>query len=146
MLTIGQAAKATGITAKMIRYYEAIGLLKSAHRTQSGYRVYSPQDLHTLRFIQQARGLGFSMAHIASLLELWQNQQRSSAQVKELAQVHLQHVNKRIQELSSIQQALQDLVSHCYGDERPDCPILEKLGTDNAVSAVHNQHNLKHSL
>lgn len=126
-MNIGQAAVKGGVSAKMIRHYEAIGLLSPVRRTASGYRVYSDSDVHTLQFIKQARNLGFSMEQIRNLLDLWRNQRRSSRKVRELAINHMEELDERIRELQQIRQALHHLVRHCHGDERPDCPILEGL-------------------
>ena len=126
-MNIGQAAKRTGLSAKMIRYYESIGLLKPATRTDSGYRLYSPDDLHSLAFIKRSRDLGFSLDEVAKLLTLWQDRQRASADVKALASEHIADLNRRIDELVSLRDTLSELVAHCQGDDRPDCPILKDL-------------------
>lgn len=126
-MNIGQAAAATGVSAKRIRYYEQIGLLGAATRSAAGYRVFGHHDLHTLSFIRRARRLGFSIPQIATLLELWRDQGRSSASVKQLAQTHIQELQEKIAELQSMVDTLQDLASHCDGDARPDCPILNNL-------------------
>lgn len=128
-MNIGEAAALGGVSAKMIRHYETIGLLTPATRTASGYRVYSDKDVHILRFIKHARTLGFPIELIKDLVGLWQNQRRTSKRVKELAQKHLREVDDRLRELQAIKQALQDLIHHCHGDDRPDCPILERLAT-----------------
>ncbi|MCY1526998.1 Cu(I)-responsive transcriptional regulator [compost metagenome] len=126
-MNIGQAAKKTGLSAKMIRYYESIDLLPAAGRSDSGYRLYSAQDLHRLAFIKRARDLGFSLAEVGKLLTLWQDRQRASADVKALAAGHITELNRKIAELSSLRDTLQDLMEHCHGDDRPDCPILKDL-------------------
>lgn len=126
-MNIGQAAKKSGLTAKMIRYYEGIGLLPEAGRSDSGYRQYSSQDLHTLAFIKRSRDLGFSLEEVGRLLELWQDRQRASADVKELARDHIEALNRKIAELAGLRDTLQELVDHCQGDHRPDCPILKDL-------------------
>ena len=126
-MNIGQAAKRTGLSAKMIRYYESIGLLKPATRTDSGYRLYGPDDLHSLTFIKRSRDLGFSLEEVAKLLTLWQDRQRASADVKALASEHIADLNRRIDELVSLRDTLSELVAHCQGDDRPDCPILKDL-------------------
>jgi len=126
-MNIGQAAKRTGLSAKMIRYYESIGLLKPASRTDSGYRLYGPDDLHSLTFIKRSRDLGFSLEEVAKLLTLWQDRQRASADVKALASEHIADLNRRIEELVSLRNTLSELVAHCHGDDRPDCPILKDL-------------------
>jgi len=126
-MNIGQAAQKTGLSAKMIRYYERIELLPDAGRSESGYRQYNTQDLHRLAFIKRARDLGFSLAEVGKLLTLWQDRQRASADVKALAAEHVIDLNRKIEELSSLRDTLQDLVEHCQGDHRPDCPILKDL-------------------
>lgn len=126
-MNIGTAAERSGVSAKMIRHYESIGLLPAAARTGSGYRQYDDRDVHVLHFIRQARNLGFAIAHIKDLVDLWRNPRRSSARVKRLAQAHLEQVDARIEELGAIRKTLHDLVEHCHGDERPDCPILDTL-------------------
>lgn len=126
-MNIGEAAKAAGVSAKMIRYYEAIALIPSAARTESGYRVYAPSDVHTLRFIKRARGLGFSLEQVSELLALWRDTERTSAGVKQLARGHVETLKGRIGELQGMVQALEHLVEHCHGDHRPDCPILDDL-------------------
>ncbi|MDE1165741.1 MAG: Cu(I)-responsive transcriptional regulator [Pseudomonas sp.] len=128
-MNIGQAARHSGLSAKMIRYYESIGLLKAAHRSDSGYRLYQDDDLHTLAFIKRSRDLGFSLEEVAQLLTLWQDRARASADVKALAHQHIDDLNRRIEELSGLRDTLQHLVSHCNGDERPDCPILKDLAS-----------------
>ncbi|GLX15121.1 Cu(I)-responsive transcriptional regulator [Pseudomonas straminea] len=126
-MNIGQAAKHTGLSAKMIRYYEAIGLLPSAGRSESGYRQYGEDDLQRLRFIRRARDLGFSLAESGRLLALWHDRERASADVKALAVEHIEALNGKIAELEALRDTLQTLVDHCQGDNRPDCPILEDL-------------------
>lgn len=124
---IGQAASQSGVSAKMIRHYEALGLLPAIHRTEAGYRQYGDKQIHTLRFIRRARLLGFSMLEIAELLKLWQNQDRASADVKRIAQAHVADLERRIAEMQAMRQTLQQLASCCQGDHRPDCPILSGL-------------------
>lgn len=131
-MNIGQAARHSGLSAKMIRYYESIGLLKAAHRSDSGYRLYGQDDLHTLAFIKRSRDLGFSLEEVAKLLTLWQDRQRASADVKALAHRHIIELNRKIDELVSLRDTLQELVAHCQGDDRPDCPILKDLATGGA--------------
>ncbi|WP_338526331.1 Cu(I)-responsive transcriptional regulator [Pseudomonas batumici] len=128
-MNIGQAARQSGLSAKMIRYYESIGLLKTASRTDSGYRLYSAQDLHNLAFIKRSRDLGFSLEEVGKLLTLWQDRQRASADVKALARQHIDELTRKIEELASLRDTLQDLVEHCQGDHRPDCPILKDLAS-----------------
>lgn len=129
---IGQAAHASGLSAKMIRHYEDIGLIGKALRSESGYRRYSGPELHTLRFIKQARTLGFSIKQIEALLGLWQNQSRSSSQVKALALEHIAELERKIAELQSMKATLAHLVQGCHGDARPECPILDELAGHDA--------------
>lgn len=131
-MNIGQAASAAAVPAKRIRYYEKIGLIKAVDRSESGYRVYKERDVHTLRFIRRARGLGFSMEQIATLLALWHDQARSSAVVKNLAATHIQSLQKKIGELQSIVDTLTELSAGCHGDSRPECPILTSLQGDES--------------
>ena len=126
-VAIGAAARASGVSAKMVRHYESLGLLGAVARTDAGYRQYSPADVHTLRFIKRARDLGFSMAEIAELVSLWHDRQRASADVKRIAQTHVAELEKRIQAMQDMRRTLQNLLHHCHGDERPDCPILDNL-------------------
>jgi len=126
-LTIGDASRESGVSAKMIRYYERVGLIPPADRTSGNYRTFDDHDLHRLRFIRRARGLGFSVDQIARLLGLWQDRQRCSSDVKNLASRHLDDLNQRIAEMVSIRDVLKDLVEHCQGDQRPDCPILAEI-------------------
>lgn len=126
-MNIGQAATATGITAKMIRYYESINLIPPGRRSDSGYRIYGDNDLHALRFVKRARTLGFSLEQIRELLSLWQNKERASADVKSIAMGHVAELNQRIAELTEMRDTLQTLASCCHGDNRPDCPILQSL-------------------
>lgn len=127
ILTIGQLAKASGVSAKMIRYYESIELLPPAERTESNYRIYAEKDVHRLRFIHRARKLGFSLDHIRVLMALWQDQSRSSREVKSLAIEHIGELEARIAEMQSMVDLLQKLTHQCQGNDRPDCPILEEL-------------------
>ncbi|MDO5289535.1 MAG: Cu(I)-responsive transcriptional regulator [Pseudomonadota bacterium] len=126
-VNIGQAARASGVSAKMVRHYEALGLLRPVARTEGGYRQYTAADIHTLRFIKRARDLGFAMAEIAELLSLWHDRQRASADVKRIAQAHVADLEQRIAALQDMRHTLQNLLHHCHGDMRPDCPILDRL-------------------
>ncbi|HRP24973.1 Cu(I)-responsive transcriptional regulator [Thauera sp.] len=126
-MNIGKAATASGVSAKMIRYYESIGLLPAARRTDSGYRFYSDEDVHMLRFIRRARDLGFTVADIGELLALWRDQGRASAEVKRIALEHVAALERKIAELQGMAGTLRMLAEHCHGDARPDCPILEDL-------------------
>jgi MerR family transcriptional regulator, copper efflux regulator len=127
LMDIGRASKASGVSVKMIRHYEAIGLLPKVARTFANYRVYRQSDVHTLRFIRRARALGFSMDEIQELLGLWQNKSRSSASVKKIAGKHVEELNRKIAELNAMVDTLEHLTRHCHGDQRPDCPILDDL-------------------
>ncbi|RKF35731.1 Cu(I)-responsive transcriptional regulator [Paraburkholderia fungorum] len=126
-MNIGQAASASGVTAKMIRYYETIDLVQAAGRTDGGYRIYGDNDIHVLRFIRQARMLGFSIEQIRQLLSLWENQDRASAEVKAIATQHIRELDTRIAELVVMRDTLTYLARHCAGDKRPRCPILEGI-------------------
>ena len=128
---IGEAASASGLSAKMIRHYEARGLLAEARRTQAGYRLYDDSDVHTLRFVRRARDLGFSIKEIEQLLGLWRNRRRSSADVRRVAQEHMAELDRKIDELQAMRRALEQLVRHCHGDSRPECPILDDLAAEN---------------
>ena len=127
MMNIGKAAAASGVSAKMIRYYESIDLLAAARRTDAGYRFYTDEDVHVLRFIRRARDLGFSLADIAELLALWRDQRRASADVKRIALEHVVALERKIAELQGMASTLRTLAAHCHGDARPDCPILTDL-------------------
>jgi len=127
-MNIGQAAAASGVSAKMIRYYEQVGLIRPADRTHSNYRSFSDRDVNELRFIRRARNLGFSVDEIARLLSLWRDRARPSREVKAIALRHLQDLDARIGELQAMADTLRDLARCCAGDDRPDCPILAELG------------------
>ncbi|MGJ7492648.1 Cu(I)-responsive transcriptional regulator [Variovorax sp. ZT4R33] len=124
---IGEAARRSGVSARMVRHYEGLGLLPDVARTESGYRQYAEADIHTLRFIKRSRDLGFSMEEIAELVGLWHNRRRTSASVKRIAQKHLGELEQRIADMQAMQRTLSHLVHCCHGDARPDCPILEDL-------------------
>ncbi len=126
-LTIGDAAKASGVSAKMIRHYESIGLIDAARRTDSGYRLYSDQDVHVLRFVHRARELGFSLEQIGVLLSLWQDKSRASADVRALARSHITELDRKIAEMQAMRRTLESLAASCHGDARSDCPILDDL-------------------
>jgi MerR family copper efflux transcriptional regulator len=134
MMNIGEAASASGVSAKMIRHYEALTLLPAARRTESGYRQYEPNDVHTLRFIRHSRDLGFSLKEIAELVSLWHNRRRPSRLVKALAETHIKELEQKVAELLAMKSALEHLVHCCHGDDRPDCPILEGLAGADALS------------
>jgi Cu(I)-responsive transcriptional regulator len=129
-MNIGDAAKSSGVSAKMIRHYESVGLFPEAVRTESGYRQYTDKEVGTLRFIRQSRDLGFSIDQIRELLGLWQNRQRPSRQVRTLAQAHLADLEEKLKELQAMKATLEHLIYCCQGDERPDCPIIETLAKD----------------
>ncbi|KPF85890.1 hypothetical protein IP70_10010 [alpha proteobacterium AAP38] len=126
-MNIGEAAAATGVSAKMIRHYESIGLIKPALRSVAGYRVYADADIHSLRFIRHARDLGFALDDIDALLRLWGDRERSSCEVKKLALDHIATLDRKIAELQVMRASLTDLADRCQGDDRPHCPILEGL-------------------
>lgn len=126
-LNIGAAAEASGVSAKMIRHYEEIGLLPRVRRTDAGYRLYTPDDVHVLCFIRQSRSLGFSTGEISALLSLWRNKKRTSRKVRELALAHIDDLDRKIRDMQAMKTTLIQLVECCHGDERPDCPILDEL-------------------
>ncbi|WJF89071.1 Cu(I)-responsive transcriptional regulator [Paraburkholderia bonniea] len=130
---IGQAAAASGVSAKMIRHYESVGLLPSARRTEAGYRLYNESDVHMLRFVRHSRDLGFSIDQISELLALWHDRGRSSRRVKELAQTHLQELQRKLDDLLAMKATLETLVQNCHGSDRPDCPILARLADPASV-------------
>ena len=136
-MNIGQASKASGVSAKMIRHYESVGLFPEAARTDSGYRQYTDKDVGTLRFIRHSRDLGFSIEQIRELLGLWQNRRRPSRQVKALAQAHIEELDEKLKEIQAMKATLEHLVNCCHGDDRPDCPIIETLAADGAGVAPH---------
>lgn len=127
MLNIGDAAAASGVSAKMIRHYEGVGLLPQAHRTQAGYRQYGDSDVQTLRFIRRSRDLGFSIEEIGRLVGLWQDRGRPSREVKALARKHIETLEAKARELLAMKAALEHLVQCCRGDDRPECPIIDSL-------------------
>lgn len=134
-IVIGEAARASGVSAKMIRYYESIGLIAPPRRSAAGYRFYDERDVQTLRFIRRARDLGFPVEDIGRLLELWRDGERSSADVKRLAEQHIAALEGRISALQSMQRTLERLARACHGDERPDCPILDDLAVAGGKDA-----------
>jgi len=148
-MNIGEAAKASGVSAKMIRHYEGVGLFPEAVRTESGYRQYTDKEVSTLRFIRQSRDLGFSIEQIRELLGLWQNRKRPSRQVKALAQAHIEELDEKLKELQAMKATLEHLVHCCHGDDRPDCPIIESLAAEGAVApeaGKANSHGAKAGL
>jgi len=142
VMNIGEAARASGVSAKMIRHYEGVGLLPAPRRTESGYRQYADADIHTLRFIRRARDLGFSIAQIGELVGLWHDRRRPSRLVKALAEVHIHELDLKARELLAMKATLQHLVHCCHGDDRPDCPILETLASDVPMAASGRQSGL----
>ncbi|WP_194724751.1 Cu(I)-responsive transcriptional regulator [Noviherbaspirillum malthae] len=126
-MNIGEAANASGVTAKMIRYYESVGLIGQAARTDSGYRQYGPNEVQTLRFIKRSRELGFSVERIRTLLALWGDRGRRSADVKTLARQYIEELDRDIEKLQTIRDQLHHLADCCHGDNRPECPIIDDL-------------------
>jgi MerR family copper efflux transcriptional regulator len=126
-MNIGEAAKASGVNSKLIRHYESIGIIPKASRSESGYRVYLDSDIHILKFVRRARGLGFSMKEIKKLVGLWRNRSRASSEVKQLALSHVSELEQKIAELESMAKALKQLARSCHGDNRSHCPILDEL-------------------
>jgi MerR family transcriptional regulator, copper efflux regulator len=137
-MNIGEAARASGVTAKMIRYYESVDLIAPKARTDAGYRVYGMEEVHALRFIRQARRLGFLVDDIRRLLALWHDRSRASAEVKAIALEHVAELDQRIAELTQMRDTLRHLAAHCHGDDRPDCPIIEGLADPDTVAHVAN--------
>lgn len=124
-MNIGEVSKASGVSSKMIRYYEQIGLIKPAHRTGSSYRTYAENDVHTLRFIRRARDLGFSVEQMKTLLALWRDRSRASADVKAIALEHIAELERKAAAIAEMTRTLKHLARNCHGDGRPDCPIIE---------------------
>ncbi len=143
-MNIGEAAQKAGVTPKMVRHYESLGLLPKVHRTESGYRVYSESEVHTLRFIKRSRDLGFSIPVISELLKLWQDRRRPSSSVKKVAAAHLAELDRKIEEMESMRKTLGHLIHCCHGDERPDCPILEDLESFVSPARTKTHANLRH--
>lgn len=129
-MNIGEAAKVSGVNAKLIRHYESIGIVPKPSRTESGYRVYSEADVHILTFVRRARGLGFSMKEIKKLVSLWRNKSRASSDVKAMAQTQIDALEQKIKELQGMRDTLRHLARHCHGDSRPECPILENFAEE----------------
>ncbi|MBG9389034.1 Cu(I)-responsive transcriptional regulator [Caenimonas aquaedulcis] len=126
-VNIGTASQMSGVSAKMVRHYESLGLLPEVGRTEAGYRQYTEAEVHTLRFIRRARDLGFSMHDIGELASLWHNRRRASSSVRKVAQRHADELTQRIEAMQAMQRTLQHLIHCCHGDDRPDCPILDDL-------------------
>jgi Cu(I)-responsive transcriptional regulator len=136
-MNIGEVAKQSGVSAKMIRYYESIGLIAAADRSEAGYRNYGMNDVHTLRFIRRARDLGFTVEQMSDLLALWKDRSRASAEVKKIALDHVSLLERKVAELQAMTETLRHLAAHCHGDARPDCPILEDLAQANPPEIIH---------
>ncbi|WP_108462153.1 Cu(I)-responsive transcriptional regulator [Devosia naphthalenivorans] len=136
-MNIGQASSASGVSAKMIRYYESIGLIRAPSRTESNYRVYGSDEVHVLRFVKRARTLGFSVEETATLLSLWQDKSRASAEVKDIATGHIAALETKINELQGMVNTLTHLAHCCGGDNRPDCPILDDLAGETISMKGH---------
>lgn len=143
-MNIGEAAAASGVSAKMIRYYEQIGLVADVARTEAGYRVYSPSDVHRLRFIRRARDLGFSVKEIAELLALWADRGRASGDVKRIATAHIADLEEKMRQIREMVSTLKHLADHCHGDDRPHCPILENLARGD-VAEEQRKRAAEHS-
>ena len=142
-MNIGEAARASSVPAKTIRYYEDIGLMRPAGRSDGNYRVYRDHEVQTLRFIRRARSLGFSVGEVAKLLDLWRDRSRGSGQVRALASRHLRDIDQKIAALKTMRDTLNELIERCHGDERPDCPILADLaGHDEAADSVREKNRL----
>ncbi len=139
-MNIGTAARQSGVPAKTIRYYESVGLIQPAERSAAGYRVYGKQDVETLRFVQRARSLGFSVEEVGSLLTLWRDRSRSSAEVKALARHRVADIDRKIAELTEMRETLTHLMERCHGDARPDCPILQGLAGKAQEKATKSAH------
>ena len=136
-MNIGTVARQSGVPAKTIRYYESVGLIDAADRTAAGYRVYDRHDVETLRFVQRARSLGFSVDAVGSLLALWRDRSRSSAEVKALAERRVADIDRKIAELAEMRGTLTHLMERCHGDDRPECPILQGLAGETAAAAAN---------
>jgi Cu(I)-responsive transcriptional regulator len=141
MMNIGEAARVSGVSAKMIRYYEETGLIPPAGRTGSGYRTYGPKEVQILRFVRRARDLGFPMEKVADLLALWRDRGRASADVKRLAEDQIETLETRIREMMEMKAALEHLAHACAGNARPDCPILDDLGGNGSATHCSEKTN-----
>jgi Cu(I)-responsive transcriptional regulator len=128
-MNIGAAARASGVSAKMIRYYESVGLIEAARRSEAGYRTYDQDDILTLRFIRHARLMGFSLPEVTQLLALWRDGDRASADVKHLALAHIEEIERKIAHMAAMRDTLRQLAERCRGDEHPDCSILDALSS-----------------
>ena len=132
-MNIGEASRSSGVPSKTIRYYESIGLIPEASRSESGYRTFDQKNVETLRFVQRARGLGFSVRSVSKLLDLWRDRTRASADVKALALSHIEEIDLKIEALRDVRNSLVSLTEQCHGDDRPNCPILENFARDDAA-------------
>lgn len=144
-MNIGEASKASGVSSKMIRYYEEIKLIAPAHRTESSYRTYSDNDIHTLKFIRRARDLGFSVEQMRTLLTLWRDKSRSSADVKAIAMEHVAELEKKAAAIQAMSKTLRHLALNCHGDDRPDCPIIDEIAKapDDDLPAIHAKFGVR---
>ena len=143
-MNIGDASRASGVSAKMIRYYERVGLIRTAGRTGSGYRTYADADVRTLQFVHRARDLGFSLAAIRQLLTLWQDKSRTSHDVKRIALETIGDLRRKRAEVDTMVRSLEHLAQHCRGDERPDCPIIDGISNlSYGTAAINAQASLK---
>jgi len=133
-MNIGRASKLSGVSTKMIRYYEQTGLIPKAARHNSGYRDYDDADVHRLRFIRRSRDLGFTVEQIGGLLDLWSDRSRASADVKSFALEHVERLKEKMAEIEAMVRTLESLADHCHGDDRPECPIIEGLAEDDGDS------------
>ena len=135
-MNIGEASKKSGVSAKLIRHYESIGIIPKASRALSGYRTYSDREVNILKFVKRSRSLGFSMEEIKKLGSLWRNKKRTSQEVKKLATKHIDELEQKITELQSMVETLKHLATNCHGDERPDCPILDELAAEKPGNSL----------
>lgn len=138
-MNIGEASERSGVSAKMIRYYESVGLLPSAARRANGYRDYGDQEVSVLQFVRRTRDLGFSLDEVSTLLALWSNKRRPSRDVKRMAEKHIADLEHRISEMRTVMKTLRELAKTCHGDERSDCPILADFAAPKAAPAAHRR-------
>lgn len=138
-MNIGEVSRASGVSTKMIRYYETIGLIPPADRSEAGYRNYGDNDVHTLRFIRRSRDLGFTVEQMADLLALWRDRSRASGEVKKIALEHVEILERKAEELKAMSRTLKHLAAHCHGDGRPDCPILDDLADAGSTLAKQTE-------
>lgn len=140
-MNIGEASQRSGVSAKMIRYYESVGLLPSAARRANGYRDYGEQEVAVLQFVRRTRDLGFSLAEVETLLALWGDKKRPSREVKRLAEAHIADLERRIREMRTVMKTLRELTEHCRGDERSECPILDDLAAPQKAGARRSRRH-----